>query len=209
MNQKERLFLVSVIVFAIVVMALIINWLLVSRANNQPAAEENETEMHGIVEMAASQTAKAESRPNAMNLVERAASQTAAVLLTEAAPTATLPPDIKYWLPAVISGFSARFTYNSTQWALTDTSTLASLQTGGCTLRLAGGRSLGPGWSTEESSFQTGQVSFVTVLAKYQGTPQFMTYSMPNGLVFEIASAADFEQCLQDGESVLKSVILR
>jgi hypothetical protein len=158
-----------------------------------------------IVRKAASQTAAA--LPNPMRVLEAAASATAAAL-TEAAPTATLLPSMRYWVPPAADGFLPRFTYDSTQWALTDANTLASLQISGCTLRRAGGRALGPDWSTEASSLQAGDVSFLTILAKYQGKSQFITYSAPNGAVFEVASASDFEKCEQGGESVLKSLTL-
>ena len=158
-----------------------------------------------MIAMFATQTTVALSGP--MRTVEAAASATAAAL-TGVAPTATLLPNMQSWVPPAADGFLPRFTYDPTQWALTDASTLASLQTSGCTLRRAGGRALGPGWSTEASSLRAGDVAFLTILAKYQGKPQFITYSAPNGAVFEIASASDFEKCVQDGESVLKSLTL-
>jgi hypothetical protein len=158
-----------------------------------------------IIRRAASQTAAELSSP--MRVVEAAASATAAAL-TGVAPTATLLPNMQSWVPPAADGFLPRFTYDSTQWALVDASTLASLQTSGCTLRRAGGRALGPGWSTEASSLKAGNITFLTILAKYQGEPQFITYSAPNGAVFEIASASGFAKCEQDGESVLKSLTL-
>lgn len=156
-----------------------------------------------VAAVVAAQTAAA--MPDPMLMVEIAGTQTAVAALL---PTATLLPNGQYWVPPAADGFLPRFTYASTQWALVDASTLASLRVSGCTLRRAGGRALGPDWSTEPGSFTAGGVSFVTVLAKYQGTPQFITYSAPSGDVFEIASASGFEKCQQDGETVLKSLTL-
>jgi hypothetical protein len=141
-----------------------------------------------------------------MELVKMAASATAKALNVTPVPSLTLPPGVREWqFPA--DDFSMRLVYDATRWARTDANTLASLQITGCTLRQAGGRSLGPGWSTEETTFHTEMVSFLAILAKYEDTPKFKTYSaLPNGPVFEITSDSEFERCMQDGESVLKSI---
>jgi hypothetical protein len=225
MTKKEKFLLVGLIVLVVVTIALIINWVLFNSAEDQPitllpaatigvpdvavaqtAAAQSRPDPLNILAMVASQTAGAESTPDPMNLLEMIALQTAAAL---AAPSATLPPGLNYWSPPANADFSPRFTYDSSQWALVDSSTLASLQTSGCTLRLAGGRGLGPDWSTEASSFQVGNTSFMMVLAKYQGAPQFITYSAPSGAVFEIASAEGFDQCRQAGEIVLQSMLVQ
>jgi hypothetical protein len=226
MTQKEKFLLISLIIMVVATIALIINWVVFNNADDLPIALQPVATI-GVLEMVTSQTAQdlsstpdpihvlqiaasqraaAASSPNPKNLIEMMASQTAAAMAT---PSATLLPNLKYWSPPARADFSPRFTYDSGQWALTDTSTLANLQISGCTLRQAGGHGLGPDWSTEESFFQIGNISFVTVLAKYEGAPRFITYSAPDGAVFEIASASDFEPCLQAGEIVLNSMFVQ
>jgi hypothetical protein len=205
MTKKESFLLVSLIVMVVVTIALIINWVVFHNGEDLLIVQQP-TATTGVLQMDALQTAKAGSRPDPMFFIPIAASQTAAAM---AIPSATLLPNLKYWSPPARADFSPRFTYDSGQWALTDTSTLANLQISGCTLRQAGGHVLGPDWSTEESSLQVGNISFVTILAKYQGNPQFITYSAPDGTVFEIASALAFEECLQVGEVVLNSMVVQ
>jgi len=182
----------------------------------------------GLVEIAASQTAErttqtagglspaeiaatqtADDWPPTtlgMGLIEVAASQTTSALLVSPTPTATLMPGLKYWSPASTSHTGLRFLYDSTHWALTDAGTLASLEISGCTLRLAGGHGLGPGWSTEETTFATGSVSFLKIVSKFQDQAQFVTYSGPDQVVFEITAPGLQDSCIQAGESIIKSV---
>lgn len=135
--------------------------------------------------------------------------QTAIVMNHTPVPTVTLMSNQAYWSPPAIDAFFPHFFYDASQWALTDLRTLASLRVRGCTLRVAGGRALGPGWSTEESSLQVHGHRFATVLATYETTPQFITYSLiESSMVFEIASPVSFEQCRDDGEVVLKTMLI-
>jgi hypothetical protein len=140
------------------------------------------------------------------------ATQTAIVSSHTPMPTLTflkLLPNQKYWSPPVNDAFSPHFVYDTNQWALTDLRTLASLQQDGCTLRVAGGRGLGPGWTTEASFMQVNDHTFTTILAKYETVPEFMTYSLiESSMVFEIAAPSEFEQCRRDGEVILKTMLI-
>ena len=141
-----------------------------------------------------------------MGVVEIAASQTALAKLVPPTPAATLLPGLVYWVPSSTGRTSLYFLYDSTRWALTDASTLASLEITGCTLRRAGGRGLGPGWSTEQSTLKTESVPFLVIVAKFQGQTQFVTYSGPDDNVFEITAPSQPDSCIQAGENVIKSV---
>jgi len=146
-----------------------------------------------------------------MVIVQMIATQTAAASRVTPAPGATLAPGAKYWTPPATDQFAPRFTYNSAQWTLKDPSTLANLQIKDCTLSqsLSPRHESGSSWTTEQSLFQAGDFSFLIILTKKQGAPQFITFYAPNGTAFEIASASDFAKCQQAGESVLKSLSLQ
>ena len=141
-----------------------------------------------------------------MGVIEMAASQTALAEYVSPAPSATLRPGLAYWYPASAGTTTLRFEYASKDWARTDVDTLASLQIAGCTLRRAGGHGLGPGWSTEETSLDAGNITFLVIVSKYKDVSQFVTYSGPDEIVFEIAGPVPLDGCRQAGESILKSV---
>ena len=140
-----------------------------------------------------------------IGVVEIAASQTARALQVSPTPPGTPLPGYAYWYPLPTGTSTLRFEYNSGRWARTDVNTFASLQIVGCTLRRAGGRGLGPDWSTAESSLQAGEIDFLVIVSKYRDVSQFITYSGPDGTVFEISGPLPLDTCRQAGESVIKS----
>lgn len=205
MNERNRPFLVVMSIMGLVfLVTLCALGAFMYRSANNPMAEETRK-----TPRPSSTVDPMDPTPyDPMEDLAMFGTQTAVAMLGRIVPAATLLPNQQYWSPLTNDSLSPYFTYDSTQWARTDVRTLASLQTSGCTLRVAGGHALGPGWTTQESSLQVADVPFITVLASYEGTPQFITYSLENGTVFEIASATDFTQCQQAGEAILKTMIV-
>lgn len=215
MNQREKLLLMALLFAALLTIISVMGWLFIDNSHQTSLQEnyaKNDSQMKTLRKFATLTALAAENKfstPDPMSLLNKFATQTAEALNNTPTPTATLLPDTKYWYPLSADGFAPRLTYNSKQWAATDIRTLASLQISGCVLRLAGGRALGPGWTTEESTLKTENQLFSSILAKRDGVPQFITYSLPNGAVFEIASESDFAQCQQSGEAVLKTITIQ
>lgn len=198
MNRRESVLLVALLLGVLFLFISVLGWAWMTRqtANVEEVrpVEPSGDELSHI---------------DAMEAIALFGTQTAEAMNHTPAPTITIALDQKYWTPAANKDVSLYFTYNTTHWELTDLRTLASLQIAGCTLRLAGGHALGPGWSTEESSLQAGETVFTTILAKYDTVPQFITYSLiENDVVFEITASVDFEACRAGGEIVLKTLIV-
>lgn len=230
MNKKEQVVVICLVLVVILTICGVSLWL--SRRDNRQAALEptsslavqpslavadnamGQLELFGTETAVARQTEEAlfDDEGGVMGEIAMFGTQTAIAANHTPMPTLTflkLLSTQKYWSPPVNDSFSPHFVYDTNLWALTDLRTLANLQESGCTLRVGGGRGLGPGWTTEASFLQVNDRTFTTILAKYETTPEFMTYSLiESSVVFEIAAPAEFEQCRRDGEVVLKTMLI-
>lgn len=229
MNKKEQVVVICLVLVVILTICGVSLWL--SRRDNRLAALEPTSspitdtapptadpmevfKIFGTQTAVARQTEEAlfDDEGGVMGEIAMFGTQTAIAANHTPMPTLTflkLLSTQKYWSPPVNDSFSPHFVYDTNLWALTDLRTLANLQESGCTLRVGGGRGLGPGWTTEASFLQVNDRTFTTILAKYETTPEFMTYSLiESSVVFEIAAPAEFEQCRRDGEVVLKTMLI-